>query len=98
MGGIPEDRASPRGPRARTVSASGDKYFVTTRWTLVVKAQAGVTDSTSALGELCEAYYAPVQAFICAAVRDPERARDLTQEFFARVLRGGAFVPSCSAQ
>lgn len=73
------------------MSASADEHFVTTRWTLVLKAQAGASDPTTALSELCEAYYAPVHAFIRASVRDPESARDLTQEFFARVLRGGAF-------
>jgi RNA polymerase sigma-70 factor (ECF subfamily) len=32
-----------------------------------------------------------VHAFIRATVGDAESARDLTQEFFSRVLRGGAF-------
>lgn len=73
------------------MSAPTDEQFVTTRWTLVLKARAEAVDPGSALAELCEAYYAPVHAFIRGTVRDPESARDLTQEFFARVLRGGAF-------
>ena len=40
----------------------------------------------AALGELCESYYAPVLSFIRHAGRDEEAARDLTQEFFARLL------------
>ncbi len=71
------------------MSAAAD--FAATRWTLVLKARAGAADPGAALSELCAAYYEPVRTFIRAQVRDPESARDLTQEFFARVLRGGAF-------
>jgi RNA polymerase sigma-70 factor (ECF subfamily) len=62
-----------------------------TRWTLVLRARGRSPEAQLALGTLCEGYYAPVHAFIRAQVRDHEAARDLTQEFFARVLRGGAF-------
>lgn len=65
--------------------------FAATRWTLVLRARGESDAGRAALGELCEAYYAPVQTFIRVALRDDERARDLTQEFFARVLQGGAF-------
>lgn len=64
--------------------------FMATRWTLVVRAQGDSTAAREALGTLCEAYYAPVAAFVRSRVRDDEAARDLTQEFFARVLQGGA--------
>lgn len=39
-----------------------------------------------ALSELCAAYYAPVLAFIRRNARDEDVARDLTQEFFSRLL------------
>ena len=65
--------------------------FAATRWTLVLRARGGSEEGRAALSELCEAYYAPVQGFIRFTVRDEEQARDLTQEFFGRVLRGGAF-------
>jgi RNA polymerase sigma factor (sigma-70 family) len=64
--------------------------FVATRWTLVLRARGQSLEAQLALGTLCEAYYAPVHAFIRAWVREPDLARDLTQEFFARALRGGA--------
>lgn len=88
-------RVSRRGPPTEAsgaipVNGPGEQ-FLTTRWTLVLKARAEAFDSGAALAELCEAYYAPVHAFIRASVGDPESARDLTQEFFSRVLRGGAF-------
>ena len=67
------------------------KHFVTTRWTRVVRSKGGTEDAQAALAELCETYYAPVRAFVRSRTRDGDKADDLTQEFFARVLRGGAF-------
>ena len=60
-----------------------------TRWTLVLRARAESPAAQGALGELCEAYYATVLAFIRQSGRQDEAARDLTQEFFARLLAGG---------
>jgi RNA polymerase sigma factor (sigma-70 family) len=60
--------------------------FVPTRWTLVLRARGESPTAQAALSELCESYYAPVLAFIRYAGRDEEAARDLTQEFFARLL------------
>jgi RNA polymerase sigma-70 factor (ECF subfamily) len=57
-----------------------------TRWTLVLRARGESAAAQAALGELCESYYAPVLAFIRHNRRDEEAARDLTQEFFARLL------------
>jgi DNA-directed RNA polymerase specialized sigma24 family protein len=59
-----------------------------TRWTLVLRARGESPSAQSALGELCEAYYAPVLTFIRQSGRQEEAARDLTQEFFARFLAG----------
>ncbi|HSI63668.1 MAG TPA: sigma-70 family RNA polymerase sigma factor [Candidatus Saccharimonadia bacterium] len=60
--------------------------FAETRWTLVQRAQGHSADAGAALGELCEAYYTPVHRFVHGWCRDAEDARDLTQEFFARLL------------
>jgi RNA polymerase sigma-70 factor (ECF subfamily) len=60
--------------------------FAQTRWTLVLRARGESADSRSALSELCEAYYAPVLAFIRREGRDEDAARELTQEFFSRLL------------
>jgi RNA polymerase sigma-70 factor (ECF subfamily) len=65
--------------------------FVTTQWTRVLQARGQSDEARAALGELCEAYYNPVLVFIRAQVRDEERARDLTQEFFARLLKKDGF-------
>lgn len=60
--------------------------FVTTHWTRVLEARGDSPEAQAALGELCTAYYAPVLAFIQRGGRDEHVARDLTQEFFARLL------------
>jgi RNA polymerase sigma-70 factor (ECF subfamily) len=39
---------------------------------------------------LCRAYYEPVVAFLRCELRDADAARELTHEFFAEVLAGGA--------
>lgn len=49
-------------------------------------------EAAVALSELCEAYYQPVFAFIRHNTRDEERARDLTQDFFARLLSQNHFA------
>src|ERR1035441_1630269 len=63
--------------------------FMETRWTLVLRARGESPAAQSALGELCEAYYAPVLAFIRQSGCRQEAARDLAQGFFARLLAGG---------
>ena len=60
--------------------------FVTTQWTRVLEARGDSPEAKAALGDLCAAYYAPVFAFIRRNARDEDAARDLTQEFFARLL------------
>jgi DNA-directed RNA polymerase specialized sigma24 family protein len=60
--------------------------FVTTHWTRVLEARGDTPDAQAALGELCTAYYAPVLAFIRRSGRADDASRDLTQEFFARLL------------
>lgn len=65
-------------------------HFPTTRWSLVI--QAGDPDAPLAresLAELCGAYWYPLYAYIRRRGHDPEQARDLTQDFFARALEKG---------
>jgi RNA polymerase sigma factor (sigma-70 family) len=62
--------------------------FVTTQWTRVLEARGDSSDARAALSDLCAAYYAPVFAFVRRNSPDENAARDLTQEFFARLLSG----------
>jgi RNA polymerase sigma-70 factor (ECF subfamily) len=43
-------------------------------------------EAKQALGQLCESYWYPLYAFIRRSGHNSEDARDLTQEFFARLL------------
>jgi RNA polymerase sigma-70 factor (ECF subfamily) len=54
----------------------------------VVAAQGGSPEARQALRELCQTYYAPVELFIRRYRGDADDVRDLTQEFFARLLEG----------
>jgi len=60
--------------------------FVTTKWTQVLEARGDSPEAKGALSDLCAAYYAPVFAFIRREAPDEDSARDLTQEFFTRLL------------
>lgn len=72
--------------QAQTTKAANPAAFVTTHWTRVLQAQGNSTDAKAALSDLCANYYAPVFAFVRRWTHDEEAARDLTQEFFARLL------------
>src|ERR1039457_3662817 len=60
--------------------------FVTTQWTRVLEARGNSPEAKAALSDLCAAYYTPVFAFIRRSASGEDTARDLTQEFFARLL------------
>jgi RNA polymerase sigma factor (sigma-70 family) len=65
--------------------------FLTTRWSIVLScADSGSNDAEAqaALAELCKIYWRPVFAFICRQGHSVPDAQDLTQDFFARVLKG----------
>lgn len=62
--------------------------FATTHWTQVLQARGDSPEGRTALSELCEAYYTPVFAFIRYEVVDEDSAREMTQEFFRRLLAG----------
>lgn len=64
--------------------------FHDTRWTLVSRSRGSGTHASAALSELCEAYYAPVVAFLRREGRAEDVARELAHDFFARLLEGGA--------
>lgn len=65
-------------------------FFHDTRWTLVARSRGADGLAKAALSELCAAYYAPVVAFLRREGRPEDAARELTHDFFARLLEGGA--------
>ena len=70
-------------------SISGKRNFPTTHWTLVLNAGSpGLAQSRAALAALCESYWYPLYAFVRRRGYPREEARDLTQDFFLRILEG----------
>jgi DNA-directed RNA polymerase specialized sigma24 family protein len=64
---------------------------MTTRWSVVLAcADSGGDEekAQAALGELCKIYWRPVFAFICRQGRSVPDAQDLTQDFFAMMVKG----------
>jgi RNA polymerase sigma factor (sigma-70 family) len=73
-------------PHQSAASSPPPEGFVTTQWTRVLEARGDSPEAKAALSDLCAAYYAPAIAFIRRNAPDEDSARDLTQEFFARLL------------
>ena len=68
----------------------GAREFATTHWSVVLAAHQGSSMAAGqALESLCRAYWYPLYAFVRRSGVDPEDSRDLTQEFFARLLAKG---------
>lgn len=64
--------------------------FCTTQWTQVLAARGESTEAKDALRDLCKSYYAPVEAFVRRYRAGHDDARDLTHQFFARLLEGNS--------
>jgi DNA-directed RNA polymerase specialized sigma24 family protein len=67
--------------------------FQTTHWTQVVAARGKSPEARNALRSLCETYYAPVEMFVqryaaTSVTTAKDEGRDLTHEFFTRLLEG----------
>jgi RNA polymerase sigma factor (sigma-70 family) len=66
--------------------------FATTRWSLIARARESGDTGEAALEHLCRAYWRPVRAYLVRAGHSGADADDLTQEFFARLLRRGSLL------
>jgi RNA polymerase sigma factor (sigma-70 family) len=62
--------------------------FASTRWTVVLSAgDPNSPQAVTALEALCRTYWYPLYAFVRRRGHSPPDAEDLTQEFFARLLK-----------
>jgi len=62
--------------------------FATTDWSVILAVGAAeTTRAQEALSQLCQSYWYPLYAYVRRRGWKPEDAEDLTQEFFARLLR-----------
>jgi RNA polymerase sigma-70 factor (ECF subfamily) len=74
---------------------TGPREFATTQWSLVLAArpdEVSESRARAALEALCRAYWYPLYAFVRYRGYSAEDARDLTQEFFTRILETGGFA------
>lgn len=62
--------------------------FITTHWSIVLSASSrnDAAGAHAALESLCKAYWSPLYGYVRRRGYSPEDAKDLTQEFFARLL------------
>jgi len=61
--------------------------FATTHWSLVLTAGNDASpEALAALNQLCQTYWLPLYVYVRRKGHDPEEAKDLTQEFFARLF------------
>jgi RNA polymerase sigma factor (sigma-70 family) len=83
----PVNTPSVNPPSTTDPGASPQAHFVTTRWSMVLRAgQTDTAASREALEKLCRAYWFPLYAFARREGCSPEESQDLTQEFFCRLL------------
>jgi DNA-directed RNA polymerase specialized sigma24 family protein len=65
----------------------GQQQFPATLWSVVLRAAGKRSDESSrALERLCESYWLPVFLYIRRRGEPHDSARDLTQEFFSRMI------------
>src|SRR5262245_40728840 len=66
----------------------GSAQFATTHWSVVIAAgDQDFIQRSEALEKLCRTYWYPLYAYVRRRGVGPEDAQDLTQEFFARLLK-----------
>lgn len=78
----------PRQPSDLASSATSDRqWFATTHWSVLLSTvQSDSAQSSEAIEKLCRAYWPPVYGFVRRRGYGPEDAKDLTQDFFAKLL------------
>jgi RNA polymerase sigma-70 factor (ECF subfamily) len=69
----------------------GSPVFSTTRWSVILRGRENDETGRQALEFLCKAYWRPLRSYLLRAGYSPADAEDLTQEFFARLLRRESF-------
>lgn len=82
-----------------TRNATKPGLFPVTRWTQVSRLRHDPDSPAAqrALSDLCQAYWYPLYAFARRKGQSQADAQDLTQAFFAKVLRGNFFAGAQSS-
>jgi RNA polymerase sigma factor (sigma-70 family) len=82
-------------PLCREQAESRNELFASTRWTTVLRAgdsAATSADALSALSELCQIYWRPLYFFLRKQGYGREDAQDLTQGFFAHLIKNRGYA------
>ena len=83
----------------RPGSSHLDPLFLTTHWSVVMAAgRADTSLAQEALSRLCQTYWYPLYAYVRRRGFAPHDAQDLTQEFFACLLRRESFRAASPAK
>src|SRR6266404_3695998 len=81
---VPPEPDNPSDSSPRTDPA----VFATTHWSVVLRAgHSSVPGAQEALETLCRTYWYPLYVYVRRQGQSPHDAQDLTQEFFARLLK-----------
>src|SRR5215203_2165404 len=63
---------------------------ISTQWTMIIQAHRGTPEQVSAAqAQLMDRYAGAVHRYLLGALRDPDAAAELGQEFALRFLQGG---------
>lgn len=82
-----------QGPESNTDAPQPAGRFQTTHWSVVLLAgQEQSSGRAAALEKLCRAYWHPIYAFARRKGCGEEDAKDLTQQFFSRLLERNDFA------
>ncbi|MCB1204517.1 MAG: sigma-70 family RNA polymerase sigma factor [Verrucomicrobiae bacterium] len=81
-----------RNDEGKQSMAAGKAAFLSTRWSLVLRAGdlENEDESSQALEHLCRAYWYPLYAFVRRSGKSKEDAQDLTQGLFAKLVSTGS--------
>jgi len=73
---------------SQEAGGTGPRVFATTHWSVVVTAGNGASAAAQgALETLCRGYWYPIYVYVRRKGYGPDDAQDLTQEFFAQLIR-----------
>jgi RNA polymerase sigma factor (sigma-70 family) len=84
----PDDVTS---PSATGPASAGAGVFTTTHWSVVLEAQGDSPATHEALEKLCRTYWRPIYSFLRRQGFGLEEAEDITQGFFAQLLKRRSF-------
>jgi RNA polymerase sigma-70 factor (ECF subfamily) len=85
-----DDQAASLTANDRTAH-SGGIAFTTTHWSVVLEAQGESPVAQEALEKLCRTYWRPIYSFVRRQGLPPAEAEDITQGFFAQLLKRRSF-------